>query len=64
VIVVALAAIALVGLVWWHTKRAADRATARAAKRAELVARADRQHAWVLASDDRGVYGEYVPSTW
>jgi hypothetical protein len=25
---------------------------------AELVARADAQHAWVLAGDDRGVYGD------
>lgn len=26
-----------------------------------LVARADEQHAWVLAGDDRGVYGEHAP---
>jgi hypothetical protein len=28
---------------------------------AALVARADEQHAWVLAGDDRGVYGEHAP---
>ena len=28
---------------------------------AALVARADQQHAWVLAGDDRGVYGDYRP---
>jgi hypothetical protein len=28
---------------------------------AETVARADRQHAQVLAGDDRGVYGEFAP---
>jgi hypothetical protein len=27
-----------------------------------LAARADEQHAWVLAGDDRGVYGEYGPT--
>jgi len=26
-----------------------------------LVARADQQHALVLAGDDRGIYGEYPP---
>jgi hypothetical protein len=30
-------------------------------KRAALVARADQQHAWTLAGDDRGVYVEYPP---
>jgi hypothetical protein len=29
----------------------------------EAVAdRADQQHAWVLAGDDRGTYGDYPPS--
>jgi|HubBroStandDraft_3_1064219.scaffolds.fasta_scaffold1977192_1 hypothetical protein len=28
---------------------------------AALVARANQQHAWILAGDDRGVYGEYTP---
>ncbi|AFL48013.1 hypothetical protein AVANI_49 [Mycobacterium phage Avani] len=35
-----------------------------AQRRAEVlavVARADRQHAWVLAGDPRGVFGEYKP---
>ncbi|AEJ93182.1 hypothetical protein FDG57_gp044 [Mycobacterium phage Mutaforma13] len=27
-----------------------------------VVARADRQHAWVMAGDPRGVYGEYEPA--
>jgi hypothetical protein len=31
-------------------------------KRAALVARADQQHAWVLAGDDHGIYGEYLPA--
>ena len=28
---------------------------------AALVARADEQHAWVLAGDDRGADGEHTP---
>ena len=29
-----------------------------AARRAALIARADQQHAWVMAGDPRGTYGE------
>lgn len=29
---------------------------------AGLVARADQQHAWVMADDERGVFGEYQPN--
>jgi hypothetical protein len=29
---------------------------------AEMCARADQQHAWALAGDDRGVYGIYRPA--
>lgn len=29
---------------------------------AALVARADQQHAWILAGDDRGVHGDYQPA--
>jgi hypothetical protein len=29
---------------------------------AALAARADEQHALILAGDDRGIYGEYTPS--
>jgi hypothetical protein len=32
------------------------------AARAALIARADEQHAWVLAGDVRGVYGDYPPA--
>jgi hypothetical protein len=27
-----------------------------------IAARADRQHRWVMAGDDRGVYGDYRPA--
>jgi hypothetical protein len=30
-------------------------------KRDDLVARADQQHGWVLAGEDRGIYGDYPP---
>jgi hypothetical protein len=42
----------------WVSLRLARRADARHERRAALVARADQQHAWVLAGDDRGIYGE------
>jgi hypothetical protein len=42
---------------WW----AAHQATVAAEQQrlAAIIARADQQHAWVLAGDDRGVYGDY-----
>jgi hypothetical protein len=50
---------------YW-TRRAADRHAERveAERRrlAELVARADEQHAWVMQGDERGVYGEFSPA--
>ena len=30
--------------------------------RQQLVARADEQHGWMLAGDDRGVFGAYPPA--
>ncbi|KMV23314.1 hypothetical protein [Mycobacterium heckeshornense] len=35
---------------------------ARLRQLAELAARADQQHAWVLAGDERGIYGNYPPA--
>jgi positive regulator of sigma E activity len=46
---------------WWLARRD-DRSIAERQRRAELCARADRQHAAVLAGDERGVYGEYPPA--
>jgi hypothetical protein len=40
---------------------AARRVDARHEERAALVARADQQHAWVLAGDDCGTYGDHPP---
>ena len=53
-----MAAVARVyfGRRWWlaHRQRVADRE----AEHAAIAARADQQHAWVLAGDDRGVVSE------
>jgi ABC-type Fe3+-siderophore transport system permease subunit len=49
------------GLLLWLTFYWERRVDAQYEKRAALVARADQQHAWVLAGDDRGVYGDYPP---
>ena len=61
-IVAALAAVALVYFArrWWlaHRRRVAERE----AEHAAIAARADQQHAWVLAGDDRGVCGAYPPA--
>jgi hypothetical protein len=51
----------LFALLTWLAFYMARRVDAREEKRAALVARADQQHAWVLAEDERGIYGEYTP---
>ena len=57
--VVTVVAARLIG--WWLARRD-DRAMAAARRDAEMRARADQQHASVLAGDDRGVYGDYPPA--
>jgi hypothetical protein len=39
-----------------------EREQAKQRRRAELAARADEQHAWVMLGDERGVYGEFPPA--
>jgi hypothetical protein len=61
--IIAIAAVAT--LVWMAQRafREIDAAEAAEARRqAAVVKRADRQHAWVMAGDDRGVYGAYPPA--
>ena len=60
-ILAALAVVVAACLGWWSCKHsdAADERERR--EHAALVARADQQHAWVLAGDDRGTYGDYPP---
>jgi hypothetical protein len=45
----------------WLAFYAARRVDAGCVERAVLVARADQQHAWILAGDERGIYGDYPP---
>jgi hypothetical protein len=57
VIVAALGVLLLWGLALYASRCLDAREDARIA----LAARADQQHAWVLAGDERGTYGEYDP---
>jgi hypothetical protein len=63
-VLAAFAAAAVLGRVigGWMARRDDQRAMARA-RAAEVCARADRQHAAVLAGDElAGVYGDYPPA--
>lgn len=60
-IAIAFGAAVMFGLLLWAAFYAARRVDAREHARSAIVARADRQHVWVLAGDDRGVYGEHMP---
>jgi hypothetical protein len=60
-IAVAVGAAVMFGLLLWAAFYAARRVDAREDARLAIAARADRQHAWVLAGDDRGIYGEHMP---
>jgi hypothetical protein len=57
-VIVAVLGVALLAVLVFYAERRID---AREDARAALVARADQQHALVLAGDDRGIYGEYTP---
>jgi len=62
-----LAAVAVTAAVGWALgkwlARRDDRDASRRRRDAEICARADRQHAAVLAGDlDAGVYGDYPPA--
>ena len=61
VILLVLAAISVGLALWLGQQRAVDASRRQRREYAELAARADQQHAWVLAGDDRGVYGSYAP---
>ena len=60
-ILLVLGVIVLGVVLWWWSIRMGDRDDAEHTQRAALVARADQQHAWVLAGNDRGIYGDYAP---
>jgi nitrate/nitrite transporter NarK len=68
-----IAAIAAVVALAWMARAAfrsieateaedAQRAQAEARRQAAVARRADRQHRWALAGDERGVYGAYPPA--
>jgi len=61
-IAVALGAAVVFGLLLWAAFYAARRVDAREHARIAIAARADQQHAWILAGDDRGVHGDYPPA--
>ncbi|MEB3065328.1 hypothetical protein [[Mycobacterium] zoologicum] len=50
----------------WLAKRAVEASDARraqiVAENAAIAARADREHEWTLAGDERGFYGQYPPA--
>jgi hypothetical protein len=59
------AALAVAALVWMAQRAFREISVMEAAaarRQAAVVKRADRQHAWVMAGDDRGVYGAYPPA--
>jgi hypothetical protein len=60
-ILVALGVLMVFVLLLWLAFRAARRIDAREDARIAIADRADRQHAWILAGDDRGIYGEHMP---
>lgn len=63
-----LVAAAGIAALWWFVRWLDRRLDARDARRAQALAelaaiarRADEQNAWVLAGDERGIYGDYRP---
>ena len=60
-----IAAIAAVAALLWMARRAFREIeageVAEARRLAAVANRADQQHRWALAGDDRGVYGAYPP---
>jgi hypothetical protein len=61
-----IAVAAVVGFVWMAERAFREIAAAEAAearRQAAVVKRADQQHAWVMAGDNRGVYGQYPPAS-
>jgi hypothetical protein len=61
-----IVAVAAVAALAWMTQRAfreiAAQEVAEARRQAAVARRADQQHRWVLAGDERGVYGAYPPA--
>jgi hypothetical protein len=61
-VILAVLAVVAIGCVAWCVVTRRDVEAERVRRQhAALAARADEQHAWILAGDDRGVYGQYPP---
>lgn len=54
--------IAAIALLTWIIIEIANALARRYDARAAILARADQQHAWAMAGDDRGTYGTYTPA--
>ena len=61
-ILAGIAAVALIALVFYLVHRSDKRRAADLEHVAAIARRADQQHTWVLAGDDRGVHGDYPPA--
>ena len=61
-ILAGIAAVVLIALVFYLVRRSDNRRAAELEHVAAIARRADQQHAWTLAGDDRGVYGEHIPA--
>ena len=46
-------------IVRWQLRLDRARREAQARRAAEIAARAEQQHRWILQGDDRGIYGQY-----
>jgi nitrate/nitrite transporter NarK len=60
-----VAILAVVALAWMTLRAFREieaMEVAEARRQAAIVKRADQQHAWVLAGDERGIYGRHDPS--
>jgi hypothetical protein len=49
-------------LAWWISRTYRAGVDRHQAERDQLAARADRQHGWTVAGDERGTYGQYPPA--
>jgi hypothetical protein len=63
-VLAAIAAVALIALVFVLVNRSDKRRAAQLNQVAAIARRADQQHAWTLAGDNRGIYGEYRPEVY
>ncbi len=62
VLLVIVGVIAATALLMWGVMAAARMVDRHQDRRLAIEARADQQHAWVMAGDDRGIYGMYPPA--